>query len=289
MRTLIFVIVFLLIIPIKIFGTELTYVFVVNENSTPLLGYRLLETQRDDIYITKLDPIKNWIAILRSQMIVVKDGYFYPVKDTVIIDKRKGIALLLIDFSQRKSLFFNPEEISIDRDIKSLIENKRWILLKVKEMFPTEVKKIEIKKEKTLLTDSFALAEQYEKSAQWSRALSIYQELLKNDPKNYKIIKKLGVVYYHLNDFKRAKEYFELLPKNEEGTIIKLAGIYIIEKNFEAALRVIDNSGFSSPYLHYLRGILFYLTDKKEQAYKEVSILLNMDIKLAQNLRDLLR
>lgn len=288
MRNLVLII-FFLFIPALLFAGESAYVFVVDENSKPFQGYRVLETQRDDIYITKIQPIKKWITTLRSQLIVAKDGYVYPVKDSIIIDKQKGIALLLIDFSQRKSLYFNPEEILIDKDIKLLIENKKRILSKVKELFPSEVKKIEIKQEKTLLPDYFTLAEQYEKNAQWSKALSIYKELLKEEPKNKKIINKIGLIYYYLSDFKKAKEYFEMLPKDDEQTIIKLVGIYIIEKNFEEALRVINNSSLNSPYLHYLKGIVYYLTNRKDEAYKQVSILFYMDSNLAQNLRDLLR
>jgi len=288
MRNLILII-FFLFVPALLFAHESVYVFVIDENSKPFQGYRVLETQRDDIYMTKIQPIKKWITTLHSQLIVVQDGYVYPVKDSIIIDKLKGIALLLIDFSQRKSLYFNPEEILIDKDIKLLIENKKRILSKVKELFPSEVKKIEIRQEKLLLSDYAALAERYEKNAQWSRALSIYEELLKQEPKNKKIINKIGVIYYHLSDFKKAKEYFEMLPKNEEQTIIKLVGIYIIEKNFEGALSVINNSGLNSPYLHYLKGIVYYLTNRKEEAYKQVSILFYMDSNFAQNLRDLLR
>lgn len=288
MRNLI-LIMFFFLIPCLLFASESTYVFVIDENSNPLHGYKVLETQRDNIYITKIQPIKKWITLLRSELIVVKDGYLYPVKDSIIIDKRKGIALLLIDFSQRKSLYFNPEEILIDKDIKLLIESKKRILLKVKELFPSEIKIIEIKKEKTLLSDYLALAERYENNAQWSRAVSIYVELLKEEPKNKKIINKIGLIYYYLSDFKKAKEYFEMLPKDDEQTIIKLTGIYIIEKNFEGALQLINNSGLNSSYLHYLKGVIYYLTDRKDEAYKEVSILFSMDKNLAQNLRDLLR
>lgn len=288
MRYLILVIFFFLI-PSLLFAGEAAYVFVIDEKLNPFQGYKILETQRDDIYITKIEPIKKWITALHSQLIVVQDGYVYPVKEPIIVDKIKGIALLLVDFSQRKSLYFNPEEVLIDRDIKLLIENKKRILSKVKELFPSEVKKIEIKQEKTLLPDYFALAEHYEKNAQWNRALSIYEELLKQEPKNKKIINKIGLIYYHLNDFRKAKEYFEILPKDDEGTIIRLAGIYIVERNFEEALRIINNSGLNSSYLHYLKGIVYYLTNRKEEAYKEVSILFHMNSNFAQNLRDLLR
>ncbi|MCS7163539.1 MAG: tetratricopeptide repeat protein [Thermodesulfovibrio sp.] len=282
-------IILLLLIPTIIFAGERMYIFVVDENSKPMFGYKILETQRDDIYITKIDPIKKWINILHSQLIVVKDGHVYPVKDSVIVDKKKGVALVVIDFTQRKSLYFNPEEILIDKNTKLLHENKKKAFLKIKDMFPSEVKKVENKKEKAIFTDYIALAETYEKNAQWSRALSIYEELLKKEPNNKKIIHKIGVVYYHLSEFKKAKEYFERLPKDNEETIGKLVGIYIIEKDFEKALQIINNSGLKTPYFHYLKGVIYYLTNKKDEAYKEVSILLQMDLSLAQNLRDLLR
>ncbi len=76
---------------------------------------------------------------------------------------------------------------------------------------------------------------------------------------------------------------------NIEENVIKVVGIYIIEKDFNGALKVINNSGLNSAYIHYLRGILYYLINDKERAYKEVSILSSMNSTYAQNLRDLLR
>lgn len=273
MRSLVIVILFFL--PCLVFAGEPAYVFIIDDNSNPLQGYKILETQRNNIYITKIEPIKKWLTNVRSSLVVVQNGYVYPVKDSIILDKRKGIALLLID-SAPKPLYFNPEEILIDKDVKVLIENKKVILSKVKTLFPSETSR-----------DYLALAEHYENNAEWSRALSIYEEILKQKRED-KIIKKIGTIYYRLGNFKKAKEYFEMLPRNEE-TIIKLVGIYIIEKNFKGALKIINSSGLNSPYLHYLKGVIYYLTNKKDEAYKEVSELSHMDSNLAQNLRDLLR
>lgn len=283
MRALI--IIMLLFLPSLLFASESSYVFITDENYSPVQGYKLLETQRDDIYATKIEVIKKWITTLRSQLIVVQDGYVYPVKDSIIVDKKKGIALLLIDFSSRKPIYFNPEEVLLDRDIKVLKENKNLIFSKIKLLFPSEVKKIEIKK--TSLVDYIALAEQYENSGQLSKALSIYEDMMKQKSDN-NIINKIGLLYYRLGNFKKAKEYFKMLPKDEQA-IIKLVGIYIIEKDFEGALKIINNSGINSAYMHYLKGILYYLNSKKEEAYVEASILFQMDRNLAQNLRDLLR
>lgn len=282
MRSLILII--LLFIPSFLFAEDSVYVFITDENNKPFYGYKLLETQRDDIYVSKIEPIKKWITSLKSQLIVVHNGHVYPVKDSIIIDKKQGIALLLIDFLQRKPIYFNPEEVLIDRDIKVLMENKKNIYSKVKNLFPLETKKIEIKKQET---DYIALAEEYEKIGNWSMALSMYENLLKNKQED-NIIKKIGVLYYRIGNFKKAKEYFKMLSNIEEN-VIKVVGIYIIEKDFNGALKVIDNSGLNSAYIHYLRGILYYLINDKERAYKEVSILSSMNSTYAQNLRDLLR
>lgn len=282
MRSLILII--LLFIPSFLFAEDSVYVFITDENNKPFYGYKLLETQRDDIYVSKIEPIKKWITSLKSQLIVVHNGHVYPVKDSIIIDKKQGIALLLIDFLQRKPIYFNPEEVLIDRDIKVLMENKKNIYSKVKNLFPLEIKKIEIKKQET---DYIALAEEYEKIGNWSMALSMYENLLKNKQED-NIIKKIGVLYYRIGNFKKAKEYFKMLSNIEEN-VIKVVGIYIIEKDFNGALKVIDNSGLNSAYIHYLRGILYYLINDKERAYKEVSILSSMNSTYAQNLRDLLR
>lgn len=282
MRSLILII--LLFIPSFLFAEDSVYVFITDENNKPFYGYKLLETQRDDIYVSKIEPIKKWITSLKSQLIVVHNGHVYPVKDSIIIDKKQGIALLLIDFLQRKPIYFNPEEVLIDRDIKVLMENKKNIYSKVKNLFPLETKKIEIKKQET---DYIALAEEYEKIGNWSMALSMYENLLKNKQED-NIIKKIGVLYYRIGNFKKAKEYFKMLSNIEEN-VIKVVGIYIIEKDFNGALKVINNSGLNSAYIHYLRGILYYLINDKERAYKEVSILSSMNSTYAQNLRDLLR
>lgn len=289
MRHLI-IIIFLLIIPGLLFAEESAYVFVVDGNLYPLYGYKIVPTHKDNLYITKIAPIKKWIASVKSQLIVARDGYVYPVKDSIIVDKAKGIAVLLVDFYGRKSLYFNPEENLTDRDISVLIENKQSVIAKVNKIFSSELKKFEINQGRKIYSSSDynALAEYYENSGQWDKAISVYEKLLKEDPKNQKIIKKIGILYYQISDFKKAREYLLMLPANEE-VITKVAGIYIIEKNFEGALKVINNSGLNSPYLHYLKGIIYYLSDKKNDAYKEVSILLNMDNRLAQNLRDLLK
>lgn len=247
------------------------YVFVIDENSNPIQGYRATETDRDDIFISKIDPVKRWITSVRSQLIVVKNGYFYPVKE-IIIDRKKGIARLQIDFSERKPLYFNPEEVSIDRSKKVLAAT-------------SEAKKQVVPEKEKPVPDYLALARKYENTGQWDRAVQAYEKL---EQKNSEIIEKIGTLYYRLGKFKKAEEYFSKLPENET-VVAKLAAIYIIEKEYESALKILQSHNFNSPYIHYLKGLIYYLTDRKDEAYREALILSCQDSNLGQNLRELLR
>lgn len=254
MKFAIFTILVLIFFPCVLSASS--YIFIIDENLKPIQGYRATEFQ-NDIFISKIDPIKKWIISVRSQLIVVKDGYFYPVKE-IIIDRKKGVAKFRIDFSERKPLYFNPEE---------------------KPMA------VEVKKQAVPVLDYLALARQYEETGQWDRAVQAYEML---EQKNPEIIEKIGILYYRLGKFKKAEEYLSHLPKNET-VIIKLASIYIIEKKYESALKILESHSFNSPYIHYLKGLIYYLTDRKDDAYREALILNSQDRNLGQNLRELLR
>lgn len=250
MKLLIFTIV-LSIVPCLVYASSPVYVFVIDENSKPLHRYRAYETDQDNVFISRIEPVKKWIIYVRSQLIVVKDGYFYSVKD-VIIDRKNAIAMLKIALSERKPLYFNPEGKPAQRS-----------------------KKI----------DYLALARRYEETGQWDRAVQAYEKM---EQKNPEIIETIGMLYYRLGKFKKAEEYFSRLPKNEM-TVSRLACIYIIEKEYESALRILDSHSFNSPYIHYLKGLIYYLTNRKDDAYREALILFSMDRQLGQNLRELLR
>lgn len=266
------------------------YVFVIDENSKPIVGYKILPTTREDVFISKSEPIKKWIVQPKSTLIVVKNRDFYPVKDTFIFDRKKGIVLLLIDPMQKKTSLFEPERLEIDSNIKVLLDSRKDVLAKIETVFPiSKTPSFEAKIPITPQRDLLSLAEQYDKTGQLDKALPIYEQLINIYPENREFIEKAGTIHYKLGNFSKAKEYFSSLPKDEK-TLTKLAGIYMIEKNFEKALRLIDTSTFSkSAYMHYLRGVLLYLLNRKDEAYKELSILMKLDKSLAQSLRDLLR
>ncbi|MCS7163610.1 MAG: hypothetical protein NZ845_01235 [Thermodesulfovibrio sp.] len=281
MRFLIFII-FLILLPIYGFSKESSYVFIVDGSKNPLLGYKVVETDRDDIFIGKIEILKKWISIISSEMIVVKDGSFYPVVDSLILDKKREIVLLIVDLHKRKPIYFNPEEYRIFRDVKILMENKSFIIAKIKKLFPKEVKIAEFKLEELINT-----AYQFEKAGQTNKALQIYEEILKQKPKE-EILEKVAMLYYKVGDYKKAKEAYLKLSINKER-LEKIVGILIINKDFELAQRIIENIDLNSAYIHYLRGVVYYLNGQKDKAYREINTLSTLDKNLTQSLRDLLR
>lgn len=272
------------------FADNSCYVLVIDESSKPIVGYKILPTPREDVFISKSEPIKKWIVQPKSTLFVLKNKDLYPVKDSFIFDRKKGIVLLLIDLMQKKISPFETEKLEIDSNIKVLLESRKDVLAKIETVFPvSKTPSFEPKISITPQPDLLSLAEQYDKTGQFDKALPLYEQLIKIYPEKKEFIDKAGTIHYKLGNFSKAKEYFSALPKDER-TLTKLAGIYIIEKNFEKALKLIETSTLSnSAYMHYLRGILLHLLNRKDEAYKELSILMKLDKNLAQSLRDLLR
>lgn len=272
-----------------LFADDFAYLFVIDENNTPLFGYKVLETPKDNVFFGKVEALKKWIILSKSEIYIAKNGYLYPVKNSVIIDKAQGIVLYLADFSSKKNMPFSLENVKIDKDIKLILDNKRKLLSKLEALLPPGEKEKELIsidiKEMNLLD----MARQYEKTGQIQRAIEVYEELLKSKNFSSEVLSKIASLYYKSGNFTKAKEYIRKLPKEDENAK-KLIGILIVEKNFDEALKLLNSSDLKDKrYLHYFRGIVFYLMDKKNEAYREIIELTNIDPALAESLRDLLR
>lgn len=265
------------------------FIFVIDEGGKPLLGFRVLETTRDDVFLGKVEPLKKWIITPKSELYISKNGFLFPVKDSMLIDKQNGLVLYLVNTTDRKTLSFNIESIKIEKNIESLLKNRDKILAKVEVLFP-KTKTEQIKSTETTIKemDLRALAENYEKLGQINKAIMIYEEIL-NKQKTNEILNKLANLYYRIGDFKRAKYLYEKLPRTEDN-LRKIVGILIIEKKFNEALRILDAQNFRDKGIfHYLRGIIYYLTDERDKAYGELVELKKIDKDLAESLKDLLR
>lgn len=288
-KFIIFMLIIIVLLSSNLFAGDLPCVLVVDENNNPLFGYKVLETPKDDVFLGKVEALKKWIILSKSELYIAKNGYLYPVKNSVIIDKAQGTVLYLVDLSDKRHINFSLEKLKIDSNIKSILDNKRKLLSKLEALFPPSDKERDYtlldRKEMNLLD----LARQYERIGQIQKAIEVYEELLKSKNFSLEILSKIAFLYYKSGNFNKAKEYIIKLPKDDEN-IKKLIGILIIEKNFEEALKILNSDNLKDKgYFHYLRGIIFYLMDKRNEAYREIIELTNIDLALAESLRDLLR
>lgn len=271
------------------FAEESSFIFVIDENNNPLFGYKVLETHREEIYFGKVDPLKKWIILSKSELYINKNGFLYPVKNSLIIDKAQGVVLFVVDLTNRKFMNFSLDMIKIDRDIKSISDNKRKFLSKIDILFPLVDKEKEPVSIERKEMDLLSIANNYEKTGQIQKAITIYEEILKSDSSSLEITSKIASLYYKSGNFIKAKEFLQKLPKNDEN-LKKLIGILIIEKNFDEALKILNDTNFKDKkYAHYFRGIIHYLIGNKNEAYNEVLELSKIDKELSESLRDLLR
>ncbi|MCX7771262.1 MAG: tetratricopeptide repeat protein [Proteobacteria bacterium] len=271
------------------FADDSSFIFVIDENNNPLYGYKVIETQREDIFFGKVEPLKKWIILSKSALYISKNGFLYPVKNSVIIDKSQGLVLFVVDLTNKKSMSFSLDMIKIDRNIKVLLENKRKLLSKLEILFPPVIQEKEPISIERKETDLLSMAMNYEKIGQIQKAITIYEEIMKSDRSSLEITSKIASLYYKTGNFIKAKEFLQKLPKNDEN-IKKLIGILIIEKKFDEALKILNDKTFQDKkYVYYLRGIIHYLIGNKNEAYNEVLELSKIDKELSESLRDLLR
>ncbi len=288
MKFFVILIIALLIFNSFAYANEEAYVFVTDERDNPIKGYKILPTEKKDIFICTIEPLKKWIITPKSLLIIVKDRDIYRVKDSIVFDRKNGIALLKADLTNVITLSFKINEIEIDKNISVLIKNKKLISAKLDELFPYEekVSTLPSKEEEANLLN---LAEYYESLGQFDKALNLYEKILSQAPNDKVIMEKIALINYRLGNFKKAKEYFFKLSSDEKS-LARIVGILIIEKDFENALKILNNyEKHQSKYFHYIKGVILYLTGKKDEAYKELLVLIKIDKNLARNLHELLR
>ncbi len=267
---------------------EYFYLFLMEEGK-PIYGYRVLETYKEDVFLGKVEAIKKWIILSKSTLYISKDQYLFPVKDSKILDRANGVVLFLIDLSQKVERDFSLDKVIIDQDIKKMINNKQRLLSKIEEIFPSPLKERTTIASKAEDINLLALAKNYETMGQTQKAIEIYEEILKKNTFSFEIISKIASLYYKSGNFNKAKEYIQRLPKSEDN-LKKIIGISVAERKFEDALTLLNSGDLQDKgYLHYTKGIIFYLMNRRDEAYKELIELKKVDSKLADSLRDLLR
>lgn len=252
---------------------------LLNPDGSPIKGFTVTATKEENQYIGKIEILRQWIIHTKSFLYLLKNDKLYEVTESKIADKKRGVVLFFIDPHKEREPNFSLSQLPIDR-------NNEWNQQKERSIGLAKIPpKEKIEGDITPLN----LASKYEEIGNFELAIKYYEEALRAEPASEKIIHKLFLLNYHSGDYKRAREYLERLPKNREN-LERLLGLLIIEGKHREALQVIENyRGESSANLKYLKGVLYYLNGKRDEAYRVVLELSNIDRGLSESLRDLLR
>lgn len=276
---LVTLILFLLIIFNQAVLAQEAYIILLNPDGSPIKGFTVTATKEENQYIGKVEILRHWIIHTKSFLYLLKNGKLYEVTETKIVDKKKGIVYFFVNIQREIEPKFSLSEVPFDRGTEIVRQGEQS--LRVAKMPPKE--KIEGP------ITSLSLASKYEEIGNLELAIRYYEEALRAEPASEKIMEKLFILNYQSGDYKRSREYLERLPKNREN-FERLLGLLIIEGKHREALQVIENyRGESSANLKYLKGVLYYLNGKRDEAYRVVLELSNIDRRLAESLRDLIR
>ncbi|MBZ5660735.1 MAG: tetratricopeptide repeat protein [Acidobacteriia bacterium] len=106
-------------------------------------------------------------------------------------------------------------------------------------------------------------------------AIQIYQEVLKQDPKNALVLNMTGIAYLNLSRYDQAKKYFERSAKADKhysSAVNNLGMVYYHQKNFRRAIREYQRAVAIDPTLagtHANLGFAYYNTNKLPEAAAE--------------------
>jgi tetratricopeptide (TPR) repeat protein len=114
-------------------------------------------------------------------------------------------------------------------------------------------------------------------------AIQIYQEVLKEDPKNAVLLNMTGIAYLNLSRYDQAKKYFERSAKADKhysSAVNNLGMVWYHQKNFRRAIREYQRAAAIDPTLagtHANLGFAYYNTNKLPEAAAEFQKAIELD------------
>ncbi len=106
-------------------------------------------------------------------------------------------------------------------------------------------------------------------------AIQVYQDVLKQDPKNAVVLNMTGIAYLNLSRYDQARKYFERSSKADKhysSAVNNLGMVYYHQKNFRRAIREYQRAVTIDPTLagtHANLGFAYYNTNKLPEAAAE--------------------
>lgn len=120
----------------------------------------------------------------------------------------------------------------------------------------------------------------------YSEAIEIYQEILKQEPRNAALLNKVGIAFQHLNDFKMSRRYYERAHRADRtlvNAVNNLGTLYYQQKNYRRAEREYRRALKISPQVavvHSNLGHALFARKKYEQALESFINALAIDPQL---------
>ena len=100
-----------------------------------------------------------------------------------------------------------------------------------------------IEKDSTQLLACIELAKSYYNGKKYSDALPVYQDLVKEDPRNYAFNKELGLTYLQLDSIKQALWYLHTainMNNRDMNLVVRVATLYNKVEEYNSALDVVE-------------------------------------------------
>lgn len=114
-------------------------------------------------------------------------------------------------------------------------------------------------------------------------AIRVYQDVLKEDPKNAVVLNMTGIAYLNISRYDPAKKYFERSAKADKhysSAVNNLGMVYYHQKNFRRAIREYKKAAEIDPTLagtHANLGFAYYNTKKLVEAATEFQKAIQLD------------
>lgn len=123
----------------------------------------------------------------------------------------------------------------------------------------------------------------------YQKKISYYSEKIEKEPNNAWNYYFRGNAYISINKYDYAKKDFKKsisIDKSFKLAYTSLSRVYIDEKNYNKALKILKEASrlnLESKYLHYLKAICYDNTDKPFKAIGEYTLFLNSSPKVWMN------
>ncbi|MCX8031269.1 MAG: tetratricopeptide repeat protein [Thermodesulfovibrionales bacterium] len=250
-----------------------TLISLIDWDGNELLSERG-ELDNDGIAKSSCKIILKWFDTAKS-FILIKEGkdYYYQIDKIYKCNIKKDYAY----FSLKKvELLKKPVEVKLKRDT----------------LYSEDITQSNQLQDINLLIDE---AIRNQKQKKYDKAIEYYKKVISLKPDHVEALISLGICYFSLSKYKESIDAYQkaLLYSGDykHEILSKIATSYFGIGNYEKAIesyrKALELSP-NNPEIHFSLGLAFYVNGKKEEAFQQYVSLRRLDLRLAEELFDIL-